>query len=54
MAYGMFVSFYLPQGDSDVVMRYRPRGFVYGAAISAITALALLAFAVTRRSPARP
>jgi len=54
MAYGMFVSFYLPQGESDVVMRYRPRGFVYGAAISAITALALLAFAVTRRSPARP
>jgi len=53
MAYGMFVSFYLPQGESDVVMRYRPRGFVYGAAISAITALALLAAALVM-TKARP
>jgi len=39
-----FLSMYLPAGDSDVVLRYLPGGFVYGALISA---LALLSSAIT-------
>jgi hypothetical protein len=39
-----FLSMYLPAGDSDIVLRYLPGGFVYGALISA---LALLSSAIT-------
>ena len=39
-----FLAFYLPAGESDVVLRYLPSGFVYGAVISA---LALLSSAIT-------
>jgi hypothetical protein len=39
-----FLAFYLPAGESDVLMRYLPSGFVYGAVISA---LALLSSAIT-------
>jgi hypothetical protein len=39
-----FLAFYLPAGESDVVLRYLPSGFIYGAIISA---LALLSSAIT-------
>jgi hypothetical protein len=39
-----FLAMYLPAGDSDVVLRYLPSGFVYGALISV---LALLSSAIT-------
>jgi hypothetical protein len=50
-----FLAFYLPAGESDVVLRYLPNGFVYGAIVSALALLALIAWAVVRRrSPAPP
>ncbi|HYU26260.1 MAG TPA: YfhO family protein, partial [Thermoanaerobaculia bacterium] len=39
-----FLAFYLPAGESDVVLRYLPSGFVYGSIVSA---LALLSSAIT-------
>jgi hypothetical protein len=47
-----FLAMYLPAGDSDVVLRYLPNGFVFGASISALALLALAA--LTLRSRARP
>lgn len=51
-AYGTFVSFYLPQGESDVAMRYLPKGFIAGAIVTLLTAIALLV--VSWRFPAPP
>lgn len=33
-----FLAFYLPAGESDVVLRYLPSGFLYGALVSALSA----------------
>ncbi len=33
-----FLAFYLPAGESDVVLRYLPKGFLYGALVSALSA----------------
>lgn len=41
-----FIAFYLPAGDHDVRLVYRPRRFVLGAWISALTALLVLAYAL--------
>ena len=47
-----FLAMYLPAGDSDVVLRYLPNGFVFGASLSALALLALAALIL--RSRARP
>lgn len=47
-----FLAMYLPAGDSDVVLRYLPNGFVAGAIVSALTLLVLIG--VTLRFRARP
>jgi hypothetical protein len=36
-----FVGFYLPRGEHEVAMQYRPRAFVYGAVITYLTVLFL-------------
>jgi hypothetical protein len=41
-----FLAFYLPAGEHDVTLVYRPRSFVAGAWISGLTALLLLAYAL--------
>jgi hypothetical protein len=42
----VFTAFYLGAGDHDVELTYRPRSFVIGAWISALTALLLLGYAL--------
>ena len=37
-----FIAFYLPQGEHEVRLFYRPRAFVIGAWISVVTLIALL------------
>jgi hypothetical protein len=44
-----FVAFHLQPGSHDIRMYYRPASFVTGAAISSVTALALLAAAILLR-----
>jgi hypothetical protein len=44
-----FLAMYLPAGDSDVVLRYLPNGFVAGAIVSALALLTALAAAVRLR-----
>ena len=44
-----FLAMYLPAGDSDVVLRYLPNGFVAGAIVSALALIAALAAAVRLR-----
>ena len=41
-----FIAFYLPGGEHDVTLAYRPRSFVAGAWISGLTVLLLLAYAL--------
>ncbi|HEX7419964.1 MAG TPA: YfhO family protein [Thermoanaerobaculia bacterium] len=41
-----FLAFYLPAGEHDVTLVYRPRSFVAGAWISGLTALLLLGYAL--------
>ncbi|HEV2719857.1 MAG TPA: YfhO family protein, partial [Thermoanaerobaculia bacterium] len=44
-----FLAFYLPAGESDVVLRYLPSGFLYGALVSALALAALIAWWIVRR-----
>jgi hypothetical protein len=44
-----FVAFYLSRGQHEVLMVYRPRAFMYGAALSGVSLLLLIAGATARR-----
>jgi hypothetical protein len=44
-----FIAFYLPQGEHDVTLVYRPRSFVIGSWISAATLAALAAALFARK-----
>ncbi|MBV8519777.1 MAG: YfhO family protein [Acidobacteria bacterium] len=48
-----FVSVFVPRGRHDVRLVYLPESFVRGRAISAVTLIALAAFALTRARSAR-